>query len=107
MIPTSRTARFVITGAVAPEEDSPEDHFQFQEDIDSVRNGDVAWFVARVQVATRDGIVLGNDYLGGCAYASVDEFFRQDGGYFSDMVHEACHDARRHRAAIPFLRVNR
>ena len=41
----------------------------------------------------RDHDVIGEDYLGGCSYHSLADF-TAPGGYFRDMIHEACRDAR-------------
>lgn len=126
------TARFVITGNVEPEDMDPADSFEFQEDIDAVRNGDVEWFVASVIVADKNGRELAGDTLGGCAYKTFAEFFnghrdpdpmnrncslmraaRGDnvsvGHYFPDMVRNAISQAREVLAefrAIP-LRTDR
>lgn len=57
-----------------PEDMDPADSFEFDEDVEAVRNGDVEWFCARVRITTAQGLELASDYLGGCAYKSVDEF---------------------------------
>lgn len=92
------TARFVIMCDVAPEDMDPADSFQFDADIEAVRNGEVEWFCVRVQVCTKDGTQLGADYLGGCAYKSASDFVtdhRGTGGdYFTDMIREAVRQAR-------------
>ncbi len=54
---------------------------KIREDLDS---GNV-WAWAQVEVkCTYKGILTASDYLGGCSYASEDDF-RSD-GYFTDMV---------------------
>ena len=41
------TAQFTIALVIEPEDMDSADSFQFQEDIDAVRNGAVEWFQAR------------------------------------------------------------
>jgi hypothetical protein len=76
------TANFFIGFYAEPEEMSPAETFQFAEDIEAVRSGRVEWFAAIVRVYAklgsddpRDWREIGADYLGGCAYNSVREFF--------------------------------
>jgi hypothetical protein len=108
------TARFGIYLGVCPEDMDPAGCFELDEDIEEVRNGDVAWFKARVAVFL-NGKMIGADYLCGCAYADVSEFFQShwkspddsrntlaakarnicSGEYFPDMVREAIADARK------------
>lgn len=95
---------------VTPCRDDPANSFEFPEDIDAVRNGDVDWFDARVVVQFRDGTELGSDYLGCCAYRNVAEFYtahRQSkgGNYFPDMVREAIGEARKRLHAMGDLRL--
>jgi hypothetical protein len=124
-----RTRNFIVTFDVAPEDTDPADHFEFPEDIEAVRNGEVEWFCARVTVRFLDadvseGSIVGADHLGGCAYASVNEFreshFRLPTNsrntlavkatgtvicdYFPSMVREAVANARRHVRYLPRLR---
>ena len=69
------TANFLVSLEVSPEGSDPADSFQFEEDIEAVRSGEVEWFAALVRVQdTRTGVELGFDSLGGCAYRSVQEF---------------------------------
>lgn len=69
------TARFRVECNFLPEDIDPSDSFEFQDDIDAVRNGDVLWFCAEVRVLDKNtSNVLGRDILGGCAYRDVDEF---------------------------------
>lgn len=68
------TKRFRVALEIESEEMDPADSFQFQEDIDAVRNGAVAWFGARVAVYL-DDVRIAWDYLGGCAYETVREFY--------------------------------
>lgn len=70
------TARFVVTLKAEPEDMSPEDSFQFQEDIDYANSGDpAAWFCTICEVREKQsGAIIGRDVLGGCSYLSFDDF---------------------------------
>ncbi len=112
-----RTAEFEISCRLYDEWLDPADSFSEQADIDAVNNGDVLWFTAVVEVE-KNGHVIGSDCLGGCAYASVEDFIASHrdpdpmnrncsimrakrgenvviGHYFPDMVRQAIADARR------------
>jgi flavin-binding protein dodecin len=112
------TASLHVVAYAEPEEMDPADSFEFDEDIEAVRNGDVEWFSVKVEVKHNyTGALLGFSSLGGCAYKSVDEFTtghrnpdpmsrncsvmrdKQGGNvstchYFPDMIREACDEAR-------------
>ena len=103
-----KTARFIVALEIEPEDMDPTDSFEFQEDIDAVRNGEVEWFCACVSVYLDDKRIAW-DYLGGCAYKSVREFYEshrkyKQGDYFTDMVHEACAMARKELRDVPRMR---
>jgi hypothetical protein len=118
-----RTANFRVTFDVAPEDCDPADSFEFDEDIEAVRNGEVEWFQARVAVHFGESIV-GADYLGACAYKTFAEFreshFRSPAehrntlankaagvnfcDYFPSMIRAAIAIARRNCAYMPKLR---
>lgn len=89
---------FDIALAFAPEYDAPDWDFESDEEraetLRKIENGSLLWFVARV-TASRAGTVLGTDYLGGCCYASAEEFMAPD-GYYPDMVDAAIGEAREH-----------
>ena len=95
---------FTITLSFAPETDNPRDHFDggCEQDDDEIfrkiENGIYLWFVARVE-ASKAGVVLGTDYLGGCCYSGAKEFMAQD-GYFPDMVQSAISEAKKTIIAI-------
>jgi len=94
---------FNITLSFAPETDIPRDHFdggceQDEETFRKIENGTYLWFVARVE-ASKGGVILGTDYLGGCCYSSAEEFMAQD-GYFPDMVQSAIAEAKKTIIAI-------
>lgn len=127
-----RTARFRVVLEIEPEDMDPADSFQFQEDIDAVRNGEVEWFQAIVAVYC-DGRKVAWDALGGCAYKTVQEFYTSHrdpdpmnrnctimrrawkGGndpdakisichYFPSMVSQAIAEARKVLGDVPRLR---
>lgn len=94
------TPRFFV-GFYALEEDlDPADAFEVVEDITAVRDGLFEWFCANIRVYhVTDGdnwTLLGQDYLGACAYTTARSFAEGDnrGGYFRDMVREAIGNAR-------------
>lgn len=116
------TARFTVALEIMPEDMDPADSFQFEEDIDAIRNGDVEWFQARVSVYL-DGQCVAWDCLGGCAYKTVREFYtaHRDADpanrncaatnakhrichYFPGMVKEAIAEARKHLCDAPRVR---
>jgi hypothetical protein len=113
------TANFRVVFSTIPEECDPADSFDFEEDIEAVRSGAVDWFTALVTVYGPDGVELGGDSLGCCAYDSVRDFMTSHrdadpmnrncslmrashpagpnvciGHYFPDMVRQACKAAR-------------
>lgn len=127
-----KTARFCAELQIEPEETAPEDSFEFQDDIDAVRNGTVEWFCATV-VVSWNGREVGRDSLGACAYNSIREFYTShrdadsmnrnctlmrrawQGGndpdakislchYFPSMVREAIRNARNNLRDVPRLR---
>jgi len=110
------TARFTVSLAVAPEEMDPADSFCEDDDIEFAREGGWHWFTARVWVTFRDednpkkwavrrDQILGEDYLGGCSYLSLDDFIRPGPGYFRDMVREAVSEARGKLSRMGGMRV--
>jgi hypothetical protein len=129
---TFDTPNFRVTLEVTPEDMDPADSFEFQEDIDAVRERRVEWFIAKVAVYFGDDPEhleeIGADVLGGCAYKTVREFYtshrdpdpmnrncsimRATKGqnvvichYFPDMVQQAIAEARRHMARVHSIRM--
>lgn len=101
---TFNTARYTVSLAVAPEDMDPADQFSDPEDVALAQEGGWNWCQTRVQVTFRDAenpknwavprkLVLGEDYLGGCSYASQADFMRGR-GYFRSMVLGATSEAR-------------
>lgn len=122
-----RTAQFRVALEIEPEDMDPADSFEFQDDIDAVHNGEVEWFCARVAVY-KDGMDLGSDYLGACAYKTVSEFYTSHRDpdpmnrncsimrakheqnvsvchYFPDMVRQAVQAARANIGAFKAMRL--
>jgi hypothetical protein len=71
----------------------------FDPDIDDVAElarridaGDLLYFCARVS-AYKQGILLAQDYLGGCLYDSLKQF-EQSSNYFADMVDNVIAEAQ-------------
>ena len=110
------TDKYTIELAVAPEDTDPIGEFHSQEDIDAINSGTIEWFHARASVS-KNGKMIGSDYLGGCAYKTIQEFLtghrdpdplnrncaemREARGantvichYFPDMIRQAISDAR-------------
>ncbi len=115
-----KTARFIVALEIEPEDMDPTDSFEFQEDIDAVRNGEVEWFCACVSVYLDDTRIAW-DCLGGCAYRTVREFYtahrdhprntmasRATGViycvYFPGMVRQAVAEARKVLCERPAMR---
>jgi hypothetical protein len=70
------TARFRVELRIYPCENDPADSFDMPEDVEAVRNGDVAWFDAAVCVIDKEtGARFGRDSLGCCAYRDAEEFY--------------------------------
>ena len=90
------SAGFDIVFSVTHEDCAPDWDFDTEEDkqdlLRRINNGDLVWFVARVQ-AFKNGIELGTDYLGGCCYNSYMQFVEEN-GYYADMVESAISEAR-------------
>jgi len=96
-----KTARFEIGLEFGPDHDidlSWDDDGTTREGLE---RGTLFAFTARVYVKL-DGATIGEDYLGGCVYASERDFMRD--GYFRDMVRCATAEARAHIANVPILR---
>lgn len=71
---------------------SPRDGFGDDDDVLSkIADGTYLWFTAHV-TASKNGVELGHDYLGGCCYESADSF--RACGYWNDMRDTAIAEAR-------------
>jgi len=78
---------FDIELSVTPEDEWPDWDFQSEEDklevFRKIENGFYAWFVVKV-TASKNGIELASDYLGGNLYDKASDFVADE--YYSDMV---------------------
>ena len=90
---------FIIDFYACEEYTSPRGQFQNEdgsddeETIGRIRDGTYAWFCAKV-TASRAGVVLGTDYLGGCCYDSPQQFWDMGDGYYkSNMIAAAIAEA--------------
>ncbi len=54
-----------------------------KEDYAGLKNA--KWFSAKVEIH-KAGIVLATEYLGCCCYNKVSDFYKEEKGYFQDMV---------------------
>jgi hypothetical protein len=92
---TEQRDGFDITLYTLPEYNDP-DYWDFDSDdnkqelLDKIKKGELLWFCAKVN-ASKNGIVLGTVYLGGCCY-SIEEFISSES--YSDMVKEAIENAK-------------
>ena len=94
LIGETQSEGFDIHFYAMPEYDSPDDHFDDKgETAEAIREGRFDWFAACV-TASKNGIELGADYLGGCCYESPQAFMDEPDGYFADMVSIAIANAR-------------
>lgn len=81
------------------EDESPRGQFQNEDgsdDEDTIRkidNGTYDWFCVKV-TASKEGIQLASDYLGGCCYESFEDFLTPD-GYAADMRADIIAEAKR------------
>ena len=80
---------FTITLECLPEDTAPQDCFAGDPESDAetfrlIESGFYLWFIAKVS-ASREGVTLATDYLGGCCYESADQFVKESLGYFEDM----------------------
>ena len=98
-IHNERRDGFEIDVFVAPEDIDPSDLFDegHEETIEAIREGRLEWFTVKV-TASRLGLIMGADYLGGCCYASAREFLACV--YYDDMVAEAIQGARETMARL-------
>lgn len=97
------TARCHVIVDACPDDDldlSWDDDGSTRKGLDS---GEYIAFVARARCFV-DGVEVGQHSLGACIYLSLQDFARP-GGYFSDMVHEVCQQARENLISMQTLRV--
>lgn len=117
-----QTKNFSVIVDALPEEDLD---LSFDDDgsvAEGLESGKFIAFVARARVFFH-GEEIGTDYLGGCIYESLEAFMDHRecgranrkweaegqsgrcGSYFSDMIHEAIAEARKHLALAKSVHV--
>jgi hypothetical protein len=113
---TFKTANFVVTWSVAPDDDLDLSFDETGEVKEKLESGEWTAFVSRMRVMHREtGAVLGEEFLGGSIYADPREFRdhiglhssrNNYGSYFRDMVHAACKEARTAMAKLQDVKVH-
>lgn len=103
LIHTEEFEGFTVRFYAQPEEDDPSGCFASGDDeadaetLHRIENGTYLWFMVEC-VASKEGVDLGHDYLGGCCYESCAEFLGRPGfgleGYAFDMRLEAVEQAK-------------
>ena len=96
----------IVFDALQEEESLIFDMYSEQEDIDYVTEqyndgNEAAWFCASVKLEF-DGIESDTEYLGGCSYASFDQFTGTDNDYFDDML-LTCYNSLKAKFEVPRL----
>ena len=85
---------FDIVLSVTPESYEPDWDFETEDErmevCSRINNGSLLWFCAKV-TASKNGIELASDYLGGCCYESIEEFTKD--AYFEGMVEQTIEEA--------------
>ena len=95
LIHTEERDGFTISTYAETEYTSPHAVFEADEADDICRridDGELEWFMVHVQ-ATKCGITLADEYLGGCCYKDYADFI-SEGGYYSDLVEQALDTAK-------------
>lgn len=87
---------FTIRTTAEPEDITPNFEFETKEEQEAfdrkLETGELSWFHVKVE-AIKYGIPLASDFLGGCCYASLQEFI-DSGDYYNDMVKTAIAEAK-------------
>lgn len=76
----------------------PEPDLSWDEDGETqakINAGEWGCYLFRVTVYDASGADIGSDHLGNSVYADPQDFAKERGGYFSDMIGEACREARK------------
>lgn len=98
LISTTEQDGFEIKFYALPEDTDPTGSVDDDgETARQIEAGTLQWFIARV-TASKAGVELGSDYLGGCAYESAEDFL--DCLYYPDMVDVAIAEAREKLAEL-------
>jgi len=82
----------------------PKDFFDDSvDDVSEICNkidlGLLDWFIVRFQ-ASKSGVVLGEDYLGGLLYDNAQDFIKDSGGYLEDMLEQCTQQAKKKLSEI-------
>lgn len=99
LLHTEKAEGFDIKCETAPEQLDPAECFTDSDTIEAIRAGRYEWFIAKV-TASKNGIDLASEYLGGCCHYSLSDFL--EGLYFEDMKTDAIREAKK---AIEGLKV--
>ena len=97
LVRKEQRGEFEIRFSITPDKDDPAEFFAWEtkdEDRDIVENirvGKLLWFSARV-TASKAGVVLGSEYLGGCCYENTDDFLSSSN--YESMAEFAIDEAR-------------
>lgn len=98
LISTTEIDGFEIKFYAMPEDTHPNDCFDDDgETAAAIHAGEYEWFIACV-TASKAGIELGSDYLGGCCYSCAADFMEEL--YFEDMATAAINEAREKLAEL-------
>jgi len=93
---TEQSEGFEINLTLEPEYEQPDWDFeseqQKQDLLDKIESGELLWFVAKV-TASKCGVELAVDYIGGCCYKSIDDFI-ENSGYYEDMKQTCINNAK-------------
>lgn len=107
---TFKTARFVVAWDIEPDTDVDLSWDDTGETAEKLNSGEWQAFASKLSVSL-DGVELAAYYLSGSIYADPKEFrdhigmnARGHGSYFSDMVREACSEARKVLTNAPHMR---
>jgi len=93
LINTETRDGFTIHAYAAPEDTDPNDQFDDDGEIaEAIRNGVYEWFMVKV-TASKAGVELAQDYLGGCCSKNVSDFI-SDWGSYEAMVTCVMDDAK-------------
>ncbi len=88
---------FTINTYTTWEDMQPDWDFESEEDkqeiLEKIDNGSLLWFVAKV-TASKNGVELAQDYLGGCCYEYVSDFIEESNGYYADMRSRVIEEAK-------------
>jgi len=93
---TEEVEGFTITLSIAHEENLPDWDFESEEErlklYDDIDNGFLLWFSAKV-TASKCGVELSSDYLGGNCYNTIKEFINPE-DYYGDMCNAVIEEAK-------------